>query len=450
MKQSTPTPTPPAGPSDEPPAAPLAAQPARQLRRDQRHRVVGGVCGGLGRYCDVDPVIFRVVVGVLAVTGGLGLVFYGFAWLLIPAEGEEESEGRRLMGGRVDGTALTAVLLALLGCGLFLTMLTSPGTIGFAVQLAVATVGVAVWSRRRTSSPQDTVPGAPGAAGAAHAVPDAPPETKAPPAPDSPSWWRDPIAKETPPPPPEPEYLWGPEDARGAAPRRTPRGGSGAREKSAGDRGPRPIGGSLFGFAAVACFLGIKLSWDGNPLGTSLQIGLVAALGVFGLGLVISSFLGRTGFGTVLLTVVTALLLAGAAAIPKDIGTDWRRTTWQPAALGDVRPSYELGTGVAVLDLSKLPLTAGATVTTGAEVGLGKAKVVVPANAVVKLRAAAGVGDIRLPGDPEDDIDVSPGQERRVTLPAPAGKTPDTAAGGTVELHIEVGVGQVEVARAAP
>lgn len=51
---------------------------------------------GLGRYCNVDPVIFRIVLGVLSVTGGLGLIFYGFAWLLIPLEGEEENEARRL------------------------------------------------------------------------------------------------------------------------------------------------------------------------------------------------------------------------------------------------------------------------------------------------------------------------------------------------------------------
>ncbi|QDY78600.1 PspC domain-containing protein [Streptomyces qinzhouensis] len=458
MKQATPTAQPgpsdetpaetPAGPEDTPPGEGPGADPrVRYLRREQRHRVVGGVCGGLGRYCDIDPVIFRVVVGVLALTGGLGLVFYGFAWLLIPAEGEEESEGRRLMGGRVDGTALTAVLLALIGCGLFLTMLTSPGTIGFAVQLAIATVGVAVWSRRRTSSPPDTAPGAPGAAAAAHAVPDAPPETKAPPVPESPSWWRDPIGKEG--PPVRPEYLWGPEEARETEPENGPY--SGSRTRWAKDlSGPRPIGGVLFGLAALACLLGIKLSWDGNPLGTSLQIGLVAALGVFALGLVISSFLGRTGFGTVLLTIVTALLLAGAAALPKNIGTDWQRTTWRPTTLTALKPSYELGTGVAVLDLSKLPLPAGGTVTTGAEVGLGKVKVIVPANAEVKLRAKAGVGDIGLPQDPKDDIDISPGQERTATLPAPAGMTPGAkASGGTVELRIQVGIGQVEVARAA-
>ncbi|MER7857332.1 hypothetical protein ABTZ98_33065, partial [Streptomyces bacillaris] len=31
--------------------------------------------------------------------GGIGLIFYGFAWLLLPLEGEEENEARRLLSG---------------------------------------------------------------------------------------------------------------------------------------------------------------------------------------------------------------------------------------------------------------------------------------------------------------------------------------------------------------
>ncbi len=117
-------------PSTAPPGTPAApggatatepGPPAREpLRRSREHKVISGVCGGLGRYCDLDPVIFRVVLAVLGAAGGLGLVAYGFAWLLIPSYGEDENEGRRLLSGRVEGPALTAVLAALVGCGLFL------------------------------------------------------------------------------------------------------------------------------------------------------------------------------------------------------------------------------------------------------------------------------------------------------------------------------------------
>src|SRR5690606_40604830 len=61
------------------------------------HKVVGGVCGGLGRHYGIDPVVFRVPLAVISVLGGMGLIVYGVAWLLIPFEDEEENEGRRLL-----------------------------------------------------------------------------------------------------------------------------------------------------------------------------------------------------------------------------------------------------------------------------------------------------------------------------------------------------------------
>ncbi|MFD0528647.1 PspC domain-containing protein [Kitasatospora arboriphila] len=64
---------------------PQAAQ-RPPLARSGQHRVVAGVCGGLGRHLDIDPVVFRVVVAVLCLSGGLGLFLYGLAWLIVPRE----------------------------------------------------------------------------------------------------------------------------------------------------------------------------------------------------------------------------------------------------------------------------------------------------------------------------------------------------------------------------
>ncbi|GAA2249399.1 PspC domain-containing protein [Streptomyces amakusaensis] len=408
----------------------------RPLRRTPRQKVLGGVCGGLGRYFDIDPVIFRIVVGALSVAGGVGLIFYGFAWLLIPVEDDEENEARRLLSGQVEGAALTAVFLALIGCGLFLTLLSSSGTLAFAALLVLAMSGAAVWSRRRRTVTPESGPLDPATA---HAVSDAPPETKAPPAPESPSWWRDPIVKDGATGPASSSgYLWGPESALPA-----PGAPAGERPAEARTRGRRGMDGAVLTLALLAGFLGTRLSWDGSPLGTSLQIGLACALGVFGLGLAVSSLLGRTGVGTMLMTMVTAVLLAGAAVLPKDISTQWIRTEWRPASVAALEPGYELGTGVATLDLSRLAVPAGRTVSTTAEVGAGRLKILIPEGVPVVLRAEAGLGDIRLPGEKKDDIDISPDQEKRVTLPAAEGAEP----AGTLELHLEVGVGQVEVAR---
>ncbi|UYQ63915.1 PspC domain-containing protein [Streptomyces peucetius] len=411
---------------------------ALQLRRSPRHKVVAGVCGGLGRYCDVDPVIFRIAVGVLSVTGGVGLIFYGFAWLLLPSEDDEENEFRRLLTGRVDGASLTAVLLALIGCGLFLSMLGNGGTLSFAALLSLTVAGAAVWSQRRRLVTDD---GAPRDA-AAHAVAEAPPETKAPPVPESPSWWRDPIVKDGTTGPVPTGYLWGPESALAEA--AAPEGRTGRGPVPRQTRCPRGIGGPVFLMALLAGGLGTGLSWEGQPLGTALQIGLVAALAVLGLGLLISAVLGRTGFGTILLTLVTAVLLAGATALPKDISTSWGEKTWRPASVTAVAPFYELGTGAGTLDLSTLAVPSGTQVSTRAEIGAGQLRIVLPKDATVKIDAEVGIGDIRLPGEAAEDIDVGPSQDRRRTLAPPAGAKP----AGTLELKLEVGIGQVEVTRA--
>ncbi|MGX5183940.1 PspC domain-containing protein [Streptomyces avermitilis] len=433
-----------AGPSGDAAASEATAPTAPpRFRRDRRHRMLGGVCAGLGRQCDMDPVIFRIVLAVLSATGGLGLIFYGFVWLFVPYDDEEENEVRKLLTGRVDGPALAAVLFALVGCGVFLSMLNNGGVLTFAAVLSLLLAGAGYWSQRRGAPDPDPL--------AAQAVADAPPEAKAPPVPASyPSWWRDPIVKDgthvggT-------GYLWGPMDARDrdvSAAVNIARGTSfrqgirTAREPK--PRGPRWIGGWVFLFALLAGALGTGLTWDDHALGTSLQTGLACALAVFGTGIAISAFLGRTGAGSLFLAVITAGLLAASAALPKDISTHWVRTNWTPASASAVQPRYELGTGEGTLDLTRLRLAKDQTVTTGAQVGAGRLRVVLPADVTAEVDIRAGIGDIQLPGDGKQDVDVEPGKQQQVTL-TPSG----TKNGGTLNLDLEVGVGQVEVTRAA-
>lgn len=55
-----------------------------RLYRSGKERILGGVCGGLGEYFDVDPVIFRLLFVALAFAGGLGIILYIIAWIIIP------------------------------------------------------------------------------------------------------------------------------------------------------------------------------------------------------------------------------------------------------------------------------------------------------------------------------------------------------------------------------
>lgn len=107
-------------------APPEDAAPRPPLTRSADHRVVAGVCGGLGRYLDIDPVVFRVVVAVLCLTGGLGLFLYGLAWLLVPRE-SGRNELQRVLTGRVDGQSIGAVLLTVIGTGVFLSSMGDGG-----------------------------------------------------------------------------------------------------------------------------------------------------------------------------------------------------------------------------------------------------------------------------------------------------------------------------------
>ncbi|WP_223771105.1 PspC domain-containing protein [Streptomyces huiliensis] len=427
-------------------APPAASRPP--LRRSRDHKVLSGVCGGLGRFFDLDPVIFRVVLGVLAVTGGFGLIVYGFAWLLIPLEGEEENEGRRMLSGRVDGPALTAVLCALVGCGLFLSLLNNSGAMSFSLMLTVVLVGTAYWSQQRRTPDADeetaAVPGAGRPVKAQKAV-DAPPETQAPPPPAVPSWWRDqPFQVSLAVPFHSTGYLWGPDDGPHDGTPRKERRGRPARDG-------RQLGGWTALLALVAFSAGTGLTWRGQPLGTSLETGLACALAVYGLGIGVSSRYGRTGGGTVTAAVLTALLLVGAAALPKSVTTEWRRVTWRPVSAAELRPEYEVGTGVGTLDLSGLSIPAGGQaagkpLTARAEAGAGQLKVVLPDDVTAKLTVEVGIGSIKLPDDGRRDVDVKPRQSRRVTV-APR---PGHASRGTLELRLKAGLGEVEVTRAAP
>jgi phage shock protein PspC (stress-responsive transcriptional regulator) len=90
-----------------------AAPPPRpkRLLRSRTDRLLGGVCGGLGEYFGVDPIIFRAVAVVLAVVGGLAFIAYPLLWIFVPRDdgtgNPEPLPIWRLFGGG-DGAPPTA------------------------------------------------------------------------------------------------------------------------------------------------------------------------------------------------------------------------------------------------------------------------------------------------------------------------------------------------------
>jgi phage shock protein C len=123
----------------------------RQLQRSRTEKVIAGVCGGIGQYFGVDPVLVRIAFVVLAIAGGSGLLLYLVAWILMPQarEGDEtavaprreRTEDVRLLAG--------AVLIALGGMLLLGQLIPRFGRIFWPMVLVALGIAVLVGASRR-------------------------------------------------------------------------------------------------------------------------------------------------------------------------------------------------------------------------------------------------------------------------------------------------------------
>jgi phage shock protein PspC (stress-responsive transcriptional regulator) len=75
----------------------------RRLYRDPDGRVFGGVCGGLGAYLDIDPVILRVLLCILFFIFGIGLLVYLIMWIIVP-EARTTAEKLEMRGDSVNAS----------------------------------------------------------------------------------------------------------------------------------------------------------------------------------------------------------------------------------------------------------------------------------------------------------------------------------------------------------
>ncbi|HOV92337.1 MAG TPA: PspC domain-containing protein [Candidatus Kapabacteria bacterium] len=55
------------------------------VQRSRNHRIVAGVCGGLGEYFDIDPVFIRLLFVIVSFFYGIGVVAYIVLWIIIPS-----------------------------------------------------------------------------------------------------------------------------------------------------------------------------------------------------------------------------------------------------------------------------------------------------------------------------------------------------------------------------
>jgi len=116
----------------------------KKLTRSRADRVVGGVCAGMGRYFNVDPLFFRIGAVALAFVGGAGLLLYLAALVLVPSE-EQAASGDPTGTQRNRALVIVAIVVGLavafpflLGGGFLIA--------GLGIPLAVLVgTGVLVW-----------------------------------------------------------------------------------------------------------------------------------------------------------------------------------------------------------------------------------------------------------------------------------------------------------------
>ncbi len=59
---------------------------AKKLYRSEKDKMIGGVCGGLAEYFEVDATLVRLLFVVATIFGGVGLLPYVILWVVIPTE----------------------------------------------------------------------------------------------------------------------------------------------------------------------------------------------------------------------------------------------------------------------------------------------------------------------------------------------------------------------------
>ena len=75
----------------------------KRLERSSSDRWLAGVSGGLGRYFDINPAVFRLGFVVLTLLGGAGILVYLAAVLVMPVEGSDQSIAARCSPSEANG-----------------------------------------------------------------------------------------------------------------------------------------------------------------------------------------------------------------------------------------------------------------------------------------------------------------------------------------------------------
>ena len=74
----------------------------KKLYRSKKDCVIGGVCGGIAEYFDVDTTLIRLLAILIFFFGGSGIVAYIIGWIIIPQNPNGNTEDNSENKGEIE------------------------------------------------------------------------------------------------------------------------------------------------------------------------------------------------------------------------------------------------------------------------------------------------------------------------------------------------------------
>jgi phage shock protein PspC (stress-responsive transcriptional regulator) len=399
---------------------PAAGSRPRRLVREPDDRKIAGVCAGLADRLGVDVSLVRLGAVVLAVFTPVGLIAYLVAWAIVP---ERRPDEPRIVAPPADLPRLGRIpLWVLVVAGVALVWTLSDGSWWpwwpNGPVIALALVGLGVWLLVRDDDDKDPHPGGPAGSGAPGGPQSGPtsdnPDTLGVRSTTLDGGFAEPLdqSEGAGPPgefPPPVSPWWSGAETDTQSDVATPAGAPAATEGPGRSHVALAFVGLLLIVAGLAWLLHVL-----DVASLSLQDGLAVGLVIVGLGLVVAAWRGRAWSLVVLgFLFGSTIVLVEAINVPFEAGAGDRLVVVDTR--GELADDHELFAGALTLDLRRAPLSDGPQ-TVDAAVGMGKLRVIVPADSSVEVDARVKAGNI--------DGDLAP--------------TPDE---GGVDLHETFGAG---------
>ncbi len=366
----------------------MSDQQPRRLKRSSADRMLSGVCGGLGSYFSVDPLILRIAFAVSVFFGGLGIVLYLAMTVLVPVD--DAPDGKPLISldrsaavGIVVAVAVLVIAIPLFGA--LFAWIGDPGILWFIALVVLLVAGVTAWrdrSRRGSSEPSKSPAVEPEdtkATAGEHATEIMP--SSASPAPAFAERTTEAIA------------VPGSDEAPG--------------------RPPRPRSNLL----TVLLVCGTALLSIAGFFAAALTVG-------FGLGALVAAMIAAGGLavfalafaagsaGRWLIAPLVAMVLGAGAAEAADLDLEGGvgQQTQRPQSAASIPGNgYRLGAGHLAIDLRDIAWREGQRVPVRADAGVGFVEIVVPPRVCVVGEASARAGYVAFAGADDSGFDAFAG-----------------------------------------